>query len=50
LRDELVKNAQSEVKHMGWEAPAIKCKEISQEAHEKFGKHRSGHNHNHART
>lgn len=45
LREELVKNAQSEVKHMDWDAPALKCKDIFQEAHEKFGKVQ----HNHVR-
>lgn len=37
LKKELTQNAQTEVKKMGWDEPAIKCKNIFQEAIEKFG-------------
>lgn len=38
LKDELIKNANNEVKHMGWETPSIKCKEIFDEAIKKHTK------------
>ena len=39
LKEELLKNAVSEVRQMSWDTPAVKCKKIFHEAHEKFGMH-----------
>lgn len=36
LNQELIQNAKNEVKTLGWEQPAIKCKEVFQEAIDRF--------------